>query len=510
MRLDELASPRQKSRELVAIARILQVELGDAEGAIQALEMARALDPRPTGVLQALRRGYERLGRWANVMEVTAALAALTASPAEQSKLAYECARLGLERLSDMRSAVAWLEAAIAYDPSNAEAQAALNRLRPPQEPDAAARETSADRLFVEGADDDALAELDKVTAHEPTRVSAYEKAFGSHRRAGRTDAAFLAALVLEDLEAADVDQQVLINQFRAVGPVRVRAPLDDAAWRAVYAPGADDVLLALFGAVERAAVAARCDELREQRRLVALDPANRLSETSTASAARTLQWAARVLSVECPSMYLRDDAAGGLAAMLVREPSSALGPAVVSGLTAKELAFHAGRHLTYYRRGHKVLLYYPDRDALTMLLLAAAQVAMPKAALHGGDPAVRALRARLARHLEAEDRAALDEAVRALDARGGNAALGAFMSGVELTAARMGLLLCGDLATASAIMRAESRDVAAIPVELRRGDLLSFCASRAHVATRQRFLVTAPESLQPPPTPASSAHLSS
>jgi hypothetical protein len=83
-------------------------------------------------------------------------------------------------------------------------------------------------------------------------------------------------------------------------------------------------------------------------------------------------------------------------------------------------------------------------------------------------------------------------------------------MSSVELTAARAGLLLCGDLATALALGRAAARDVAGIPSELRRGDLVAFCASRAHVATRQRFVVTAPESIQPPAAPTSSAHLSS
>src|ERR1019366_4457916 len=75
-------SPRQKSKELVAIARILHAEFRDAEGAIEALEMARAMDPGRVSVLQALRRGYERLERWPNALEVTAALAGLgRASP---------------------------------------------------------------------------------------------------------------------------------------------------------------------------------------------------------------------------------------------------------------------------------------------------------------------------------------------------------------------------------------------------------------------------------------------
>jgi hypothetical protein len=215
----------------------------------------------------------------------------------------------------------------------------------------------------------------------------------------------------------------------------------------------------------------------------------------------RSFQWAARVLSIPCPHLYLRDDAAGGLAAIAAREPSTALGPAVLSGPSAKELAFLAGRHLTFYRPGHQVLLYYPRREDLTTLLLAAAQVAMPKAAAPSNDPAVIALRARLSRHIQSDERAALQKAVRALDKRGGQAALGAWMCSIELTAGRAGLLLSGDLASATTVLRAESREVASVPADMRRGDLIVFCASRTHAAVRQQIVMTAPESLQPAET---------
>jgi hypothetical protein len=355
--------------------------------------------------------------------------------------------------------------------------------------------------LFAEQSEDAGLAELEAAAAKDPTRVSLYEKAFASHRRTGRTDAALLAAFALEELEAAEVDHQVLIDQFRTVGPVRVRTSLDESTWAALRAPGSDDVLTALFAAAENAAIAARVDELREQRKLLTLDPAERLSEDSTASIVRSFQWAARVLAIGCPNLYLRDEA-DGITALQVREPSTALGPSVLSGPSAKELAFLAGRHLTYYRPGHQVLLYYPSREELTTLLLAAAQVAMPRAASASDDPAVAALRARLARHIEDDDRAALKKAVRALDARGGQAALGAWMCSVELTAGRAGLVLTGDLASATSVLRSESRDVANVPVEMRRGDLIAFCASRTHASIRQQFAMTAPESVHPSPPP--------
>jgi len=188
-RLHMLPSPRQKGRELVAIARILQVELGDAEGALEALEMARAMSPRPVNVLLALQRGYQKLGRWSQVLEVTGALAAITDSAVERSGMFVACARIALDRFGDRDRAVDWFAAAVDANPTNAEALAALGQLCPvpapggpqpaarpepnarleptpppasavrpiepaaPPEMDLGAREREAERLFAQGAD---------------------------------------------------------------------------------------------------------------------------------------------------------------------------------------------------------------------------------------------------------------------------------------------------------------------------------------------------------------------
>jgi hypothetical protein len=48
----------------------------------------------------------------------------------------------------------------------------------------------------------------------------------------------------------------------------------------------------------------------------------------------------------------------------------------------------------------------------------------------------------------------------------------------VELTAQRAGLFLCGDLVTATARLRAETRSIADLSLDERRADLLAFSAS--------------------------------
>lgn len=342
---------------------------------------------------------------------------------------------------------------------------------------------------------DDIEAAASRTPMHAPLYASAYE----IHLRDGNTDLAVLAAMALEQLEAAAVEQRALVGRFRSVGPVRARAPLDAEGWALLQAPGFDDVISALFAAVEGAAIAVALEDGRDEREHPETAREHRLSETSTASVVRTFQWASRFLGVRCPDLYAVDDPPGILS-IRASEPSTVLGGAVLSGRSAKDLAFLAARHLTFYRPEHHVLLYYPTREALTALLFAAVQLGLPEGASTSVPAEVRALRGRLSPRVDDSARAALVRAVRVLDARGGQARIGAWVRSVELTAARAGLLLCGDLATAAILSRTESRPVADLSLDQRRGDLVAFCASRAHAALRARFVVPTPESGMPPP----------
>ncbi|MGH7296034.1 MAG: tetratricopeptide repeat protein, partial [Polyangiaceae bacterium] len=499
-RLATLTSPRQRVRELVAIARIRQAELSDPDGAIDALEQARTIEPRRIPVLQALRRGYETQGRFASAIEVTGVLADLAPMPADRAVLRLAQAMLTLEHLQDEERALAWLEQAVEDDPSNPDVRAALTRLRSsltPPEPMPVPAEPEPAAAAVQGDEGD---ELDPAW---------YAAAFAARRREGGTDAAYLAALSLEELGAADVDSQVLVDQFRTVAPVRARGTIDAEGWSLLRPDSFYDVLRDLFGSVARAAVQARVEQLEARGRLVALDPSMRLDESSTASVVRTFQWAARVLGVPRPELFVVDEVPGEIAAVRQAGPTTAVGPSIVSWRSAKDLAFLAGRHLTYYLPEHQVLVYFPTREELTRLLLASVQLSMPELPAMGeGTRAVAALAQRLDRYMRDDERALAANAVERLQARGGRFSLGAYTRNAELMAARAGLLLCGDLATATAVVTTEARGIAGLSVDVKRRDLVSFCASDEHAAVRLRHVVTAPESVRPPaPGPAAVAY---
>jgi tetratricopeptide (TPR) repeat protein len=537
-RLKAIEGADARVAELLAIARAQHADLGDARAAAETLEEARRLDPRDRTVAEALRDAYEKLHRWPRVVDMLADIAELTTEPTQRAAARFAAADVALGRLREEERGLGLLDRALDDDPTHDKALHALVAVRTGRgewdaldaaytrlvdrlaklgdaerawdvcrklgalrrdktrdligaieaftgavsckPSDVDSRAMLADMHLARGDEAQAVAEFERVAQDAPLRSSTYARLFALHQRAARTDRAWLAATALEELGAADVDQQLVADQFRPEGPIRPARSLDDAGWDEVLrAPGADDVVAEVLRAIVDAATAARIEELREARKLFALDPAWLQSATSTVTAVRSFQWAAQVLGVDAPELYVLDEVPGGIAAVPAPGPSTALGPEVLRGLGPKDLAFLAGRHLTYYRREHYALVCYPTLPELSALFLGAVKLVMPELPVPGYlSEAVARRRKTLVKHADDAQKKTLRAAVERLDARGGRVDLTAWIKSVELSAQRAGLLLCGDLKVAMTRMRAENRAIAELGLEQRRVDLLAFCAS--------------------------------
>jgi tetratricopeptide (TPR) repeat protein len=524
--------------QLVAIARAYIEELGELRPAAEALEEARAISPAHREAFELLLAAYEKLQRWHRIVDVLSERADITEAASERSALRFAAADVALGRLRDEDRSMLLLERALQDDPAHDRALQALAVVRASRgewqaldatyarlvdrfarqddalrawdtcrklgalrrdktrdlagaieafagavnckPADVESRTMLAEMHLACGDEAQAIAELERIAQHAPTQASAYARLFAIHRRAGRVDRAWLAGMALEELGAADMDQQIVADQYRLEGPIRPTRALDDASWdEMVRAPGADQVVAGVLAAVVDAAAAAQVEALREARKIVVLDPARRQSAASTVSAVRSFYWAAQILGVKAPDLFVLEDVPAGIGAVQAPTPSTALGPDVLRGLTTKDLAFLAGRHLTYYRREHYALVHYPTLDELSTLFLAAVKLAMPELPVpaHLAE-AVGRVRKALARHVRADEKERLASAVQGLEQRDGRVDLAAWVRSVELTAQRAGLLLCGDLRVAAARLRNENRTIAELGVDERRADLLSYCVS--------------------------------
>jgi hypothetical protein len=171
--------------------------------------------------------------------------------------------------------------------------------------------------------------------------------------------------------------------------------------------------------------------------------------------------------------------------------------------MTVQQLAFLAGRHLTYYRPEHYALVFYPTLADLSSLVLAAVRLVIPGISVPPppeGEPSVEhALRD----NLGAVGKNLLEEAVTRLDARGGKLDLLAWIRHVELTGARAGMLLAGDLRVAMRMLKSEARTIGELSLDAKRGDLVAYAACDGYGQLRERMgIAIHPAALsQPPPS---------
>jgi tetratricopeptide (TPR) repeat protein len=547
-------------RELKLLAEVQRVELTDSRAAIESLERARELRPDDIEMLRTLRQLYENIHRWPKVVETLGAICTETEDPRERGLLRFAQADIALGRLRDEPRGLGFLEAALEEDPTHEKSLVALVAVRTRlgqwrelervyarlidrhaergdaerafdlckrlgmlrrdklgdgpgavdaftgavklHPDDADVRGALAELLIAKGDVPAAVTQLEQSAAAAPTRAQTWRRLFEIHTKRGNHDRAFLAALALEELDAADMDHQLLIDQLRPEGALKPVAALDDSAWDVrLRAPGHDPILEAMMSAIAPAVVKAKIQELEAARKLVELDPRAKQEQGSTVTVVRAFVWASTVLGITTPDIYVLKEVPGGIAALQLPVPSTAVGPTVLSDRSLADLVFVVARHLAYYRPEHYPLVFHSTLPELTTLFFAALKLALPDMSIPAGD-AVAKLRKRLAAHISAEEREALVAAAKKFDAAGGRVDLGTWIRSVELTANRAGLVLSGDFHAAIKRVKAEKRVIADVTREERRLDLIGYLASSGHAALRKQLYGKNPSQRPPPPGP--------
>jgi hypothetical protein len=305
-------------------------------------------------------------------------------------------------------------------------------------------------------------------------------------RASGDTDRRLFVAQALSVLGEASPEDEKWVAEHSDTALPRPLSGLSQTAWYdQLLHPDQEVTTGNIFGVIAPAVLLGKVAALGRDGALYKptadqrQDPAQ-----TTVTAVRALAWSAAILGVGIPVVIVDPKCEGSYVHTPALPPMTLVAHSALSGRAQRELAFMAGRHLTMYRAEHYVRTLFPSVQDLEDLFLAALTLGNPAIPLsvdvkHRVGPIAAAIEPLLQ---PAQIDALRGHLLRFVE-EGGRTNLQRWGAAVDKTACRAGLLLCGDLTSAAAMLKAEEGPNG----ELLR-DLVAFATSEAHAKLRKQL----------------------
>lgn len=325
--------------------------------------------------------------------------------------------------------------------------------------------------------------QLWKLVRSDPTNVAHLEDLRDAFLERGDADGAYLASTALFALGRGGPDDEARHRRSRPTGLIAPSRAFDARVWEELLVhPDEDRGTGTIFALIARAVLVGRVTTLRRDGQLVLGRPDRKQDPaTTTVMAARAAGWAAAILGIPLPALYVDPERAEAFTLNPGVPPTTLVGQGALSGRTTQDLAFLAGRHLTAFRAEHFLRHLFHSTLELEDLFLAALLVASPTLPLQGRARArVEPLALAIEPLLEPTEKGQLGDAYRRFVEEGGRTNLQRFVAGVDKTGARAGLALSQDLPGALRLLLAEEGTLGPLGQ-----DLLGFWTSPRHRALR-------------------------
>jgi golgin subfamily B member 1 len=319
-----------------------------------------------------------------------------------------------------------------------------------------------------------------------PTEAGAHRQLHRIYKARGEIDRAWCVAQTLVALGAATPEERAEFEIHRAQTLIAPRAGLSQSAWYdQLLHPEAEVLTGQIFGVIAPAALLGRVTALRRDGKLQQPKAEARQDVAkATVTAVRAIPWAAAILGLPTPAVFVERDREWGYAHVPAVPPITVIGKGVLSGRSQLEYAFLVGRHLSFYRAEHYVKTLFSSVADLEDLFLAALVIGNP------GLPIAADMKRRVTPIanaiqplLEPKQLDTLRGCFLRFVEEGARTNLQRWSFATEKTACRAGFLLANDLGTALKLLEAEERGLG----ELGK-DLLAFATHERYFQLRRQL----------------------
>lgn len=519
------------------------MELGNYGDAVTNYREAVRMNANSKAALSKLLRGYQMMGNWQKATEVLGQLAAMESDPKRKAKLLQAIGAMFRDELGDFDKANEFFNLALDEDPTKLDTfqeldallteardwkaqerayvqmlkrisqgtsdeilglrkmllrglgEIYISRLDSPKkalqafqlasdiDPD---DEKLLERLAALYADhgepQDAVAAHRRLIARSPFRIESYQALFEAYIRRQEPDPAWNMAAALNAIGRAGERETKFYESHLAARPAQPRKPLSKENWRSLRHPDLDPNLTDLFAllAVNLKPYVGDIRDYNLNRKKDRID----LSEQTPLT--RATQLAIRIVGVNEPQLYVRRED-NGLRNPNVDPPAVLVGNDMLQAKPERELAFETARVMTLMRPEFYLASALMASEYLKVVL--AAALAVRTGQIIGTDNAADAQElAHAIQRLPEQVQLQIQTAVQRLLESGRNPDVSAWLKAVDHTASRVGLLLCGDLRTASNMIKDEAHQIGKASPKDKIRELIVFAISEEYFELREEL----------------------
>jgi hypothetical protein len=333
-----------------------------------------------------------------------------------------------------------------------------------------------------------AVASQSVLLRQSPFRAESYKALRRLYTETKQADASWCLCQTLSVLHLAEPDEERFYKRMKSDTAAPAQSTLGDDDWLTqLMHSDADALLTTVFALIEPAVIARRSQSAQE----LGYDPSYLVDVTQhPAPVCQSLYYAAGVLGMPVPPAFENPRDPGGISFLFTHEPALILGrTALRDDVPLQPAGFIAGQQLTYLRPGLYLRHLLASGTVLKAWLFAAIKLTSPQfpvsPELEGAvTEAMQALEA----GVTGQARDHLTRAVAKLLTSGAALDLKRWVRGVDLTADRVGFLLCHDLETATQIIKASDEASTSVSTDERFKELVLFSVSSQYFGLRQQL----------------------
>ena len=376
-------------------------------------------------------------------------------------------------RLQNYKNATAAFEVATSLDPDNMQRHEILAELYVLAGPENSQK---------------AVQEHQVLIRNSPFKIESYKALRQIYMDTRQYDKAWCLCSTLSFLKKADPEEQQFYEQYRQRGFVRAKARMTDELWhRFVFHVEEDRYIGAILAVVASVVgqITAKPHKSfglkRKERRDLATDQL---------LFSKVFNYVTSVLNVVQAELYLRPNQQTGLMMAHTKEiPSFVVGADLLQGRPEKDLAFAIAKQLSYLRPEHFLRRVLSAPSQLRTVFFAALRIANPQFPVPPADiPEVDKILKHVAGKMHAGMLEQLAVLVRKFAEAKSEVNLNKWWTATELTANRVGFVLCNDLEVAAKMVSTEPAEIGSLPPKEKVKELVLYSVSEEYFQVRNQL----------------------